>query len=76
MENYWSLLKRCLKGTYVSVEAEHLGRYLDEQGFRFNERKDDDRGRFCTAMGGIANKRLTYKELTARPEGTRPRRGG
>jgi transposase-like protein len=76
LENFWSLLKRCINGTYVSVEAEHLGRYLDEQAYRFNERKQNDQGRFLLVGGGIAGRRLTYKELTAREEGTPPRRGG
>ncbi|HEX4083611.1 MAG TPA: IS1595 family transposase [Chthoniobacteraceae bacterium] len=66
MENFWSLLKRCIKGTYVSVEPFHLFRYLDEQSFRFNERKDKegDKGRFLTAMAGIFGKRLTFRHLT------------
>ncbi len=64
IENFWSLLKRGLKGTYVSVEPFHLGAYVAEQVFRFNERKDDDFGRFMKAAGGIVGKRLTYKELT------------
>lgn len=64
MENFWALLKRTLKGTYVSVNAEHLFRYLDEQSFRFNERKDNDLGRFLKAIAGIVGKRLTYAALT------------
>jgi transposase-like protein len=66
IENFWSLLKRTIRGTYVSVEPFHLFRYLDEQAFRFNERKDKegDRGRFWTAMGGVGGRRLTYKSLT------------
>jgi transposase-like protein len=66
MENFWSLLKRTIKGTYVSVEPFHLFRYLDEQAFRFNERKDEhgDKGRFLTAMFGIIGRRLTWKRLT------------
>jgi len=66
LENFWSLLKRCIRGTYVSVEPFHLFRYLDEQAFRFNERKDEDgdRGRFLTAMAGIIGKRLTWAKLT------------
>jgi transposase-like protein len=66
MENFWCLLKRAIRGTYVSVEPFHLFRYLDEQAFRFNERKheDGDRGRFLLAMVGIIGKRLTYKKLT------------
>jgi len=63
MENFWSLLKRCLKGTYVSVEPFHLSRYLDEQAFRFNERKDCDAGRFKKAAQGIIGKTLSYLEL-------------
>lgn len=64
MENFWSLLKRGLKGTYVSVEPFHLFRYLDEQVFRFNERKDSDFGRFLKAVPAIAGRRLTYAALT------------
>lgn len=65
MENFWSLLKRALKGTYVSVEPFHLFRYLDEQAFRFNERKDKDgdQGRFLKAISGILGRRITYKAL-------------
>jgi transposase-like protein len=62
-ENFWSLLKRGLKGTYVSVEPFHLFRYLDEQMFRFNERGGDDRSRFLLALVGAVHKRLTYKAL-------------
>ena len=64
LENFWSLLKRAVKGTYVSVEPFHLFRYLDEQTFRFNNRKDSDRGRFLTALCNVLHKRLTYSELT------------
>lgn len=63
-ENFWSLLKRALKGTYVSVEPFHLFRYLDEQAFRFNKRKLSDAARFAIALKGIINKRLTYVNLT------------
>ena len=63
LENFWSLLKRTIKGTYVSVEPFHLFRYLDEQAFRFNERKDNDQGRFLKAFAGIFGKRLCYKAL-------------
>lgn len=63
-ENFWSLLKRALKGTYVSVEPFHLFRYLDEQAFRFNERGGNDASRFLLALVGIVHKRLTYKALT------------
>ena len=65
LENFWSLLKRTIKGTYVSVEPFHLFRYLDEQAFRFNERKDKDgdKGRFLKTLSGIFGKRLMYKNL-------------
>jgi transposase-like protein len=64
LENYWSLLKRALKGTYISVEPFHLFRYLDEQAFRFNNRKDmNDADRFSLAITGIVGRRLTYQEL-------------
>jgi transposase-like protein len=78
IENFWSLLKRTIKGTYVSVEPFHLFRYLDEQAFRFNERKheDGDAGRFVEALGAIVGRRLTYRELigvgTAGPSETAP----
>jgi transposase-like protein len=64
MENFWSLLKRGIKGTYVSVEPFHLFRYLDEQAYRFNKRKGTDLTRFLEAMRSIVGKRLTYKSLT------------
>jgi hypothetical protein len=64
MENFWSLLKRGLKGTYVSVEPFHLFRYVDEQAFRYNNRKDmNDADRFNMVMDQIVGKRLTYKSL-------------
>lgn len=68
MENFWSLLKRTLNGTYVSVEPFHLFRYLDEQTFRFNERTDveGDGGRFKSVVRGCGGKRLTYKRLTGK----------
>lgn len=64
MENFWSLLKRGLKGTYVSVQPFHLFRYLDEQAFRFNNRTTDDATRFALALKGIIDNRLTYTALT------------
>jgi len=64
MENFWSLLKRTIKSTYISVEPFHLFRYLDEQAFRFNLRKGDDASRFMKAVKGIIGKRLTYAKLT------------
>jgi len=71
LENFWSLLKRAIKGTYVNVEPFHLFRYLDEQAFRFNERKDKDgdRGRFLTAMQGTFGKGLRYSKLIGKEEG-------
>lgn len=64
MESYWSMLKRTLGGTYISVEPFHLFRYLDEQAFRFNERKATDVERFKLGLAGILGKRLTYSALT------------
>lgn len=64
LENFWSLLKRAIKGTYVSIEPFHLFRYLDEQSFRFNHRGLNDAGRFALALKGIISKRLTYAALT------------
>ena len=68
MENFWSLLKRGIKGTYVSVEPFHLFRYLDEQTFRFNNRKITDGERFSMAVDGIVGKRLTFDQLTGKNE--------
>lgn len=65
-ENFWSLLKRTLKGTYVSVEPFHLFRYLDEQVYRFNSRKMSDANRFIEAAASIFGKRLTYTALTGK----------
>ena len=64
MENFWSLFKRSVKGTYVSVEPAHLDAYVVEQTYRFNERKNVDGGRFRKVLGGVSGKRITYKELT------------
>jgi transposase-like protein len=69
LENFWSLLKRTVRGTYVSVEPFHLFRYLDEQAFRFNERGDNDAGRFEKAIKGIIGKSLTFAKLTGKEEG-------
>jgi transposase-like protein len=71
IENFWSLLKRTLHGTYVAVEPFHLDAYADEQAFRFNNRatKDnplDDADRFMLAVSQISGKRLTYAELTGK----------
>jgi len=67
MENFWSLLKRGIKGTYVSVEPFHLFRYLDEEAFRFNTRKDSDAGRFLRVVASVAGKRLEFKNLIGEP---------
>jgi len=72
LENFWSLLKRGINGTYVSVEPFHLFRYLDEQAFRYNNRKDEngerltDFDRFKLAMSQIVGKRLTWDRLTGK----------
>jgi len=68
-ENFWTLFKRCINGTYVSVECDHLTRYLDEETFRFNERKGKDKDRFVKTAQGIVGRRVTYKELTATDDG-------
>ena len=71
VENFWSLLKRSLGGTYVAVEPFHLFRYVDEQAFRFNNRATrdnplNDSDRFDAAVRQIVGKRLTYRELTGK----------
>lgn len=71
IDNYWSLLKRTLRGTYIAVEPFHLSRYLDEQAFRYNNRatKDnplDDGDRFAAMVSQIVGRRLTYNELTGK----------
>ena len=63
IENFWSLLKRSLNGTYISVREWHLFRYLDEQAFRFNERKGSDYKRFCSAMKNTIGRRVEYASL-------------
>jgi transposase-like protein len=77
LENFWSLLKRTLSGTYVAVEPFHLHRYLDEYMFRYNNRKDSegrkltDEERFQIALSQVASKRLTFAEVTGK-DGARP----
>jgi transposase-like protein len=71
MENFWSLLKRGLNGTYVAVEPFHLSRYVDEQAFRYNNRATkgnplSDADRFHLALSQIAGKRLTFAEVTGK----------
>ena len=63
LENFWSLLKRGLNGTYVSVEPFHLFRYLDERVFTYNQRGLTDLGRFTAVLSLAAGRRLTYAEL-------------
>jgi transposase-like protein len=73
IENFWSLLKRGLSGTYVNVEPFHLSRYVDEQAYRYNNRKNmNDAQRFDGVLSGVAGKRLTYAALTGKGEQTRP----
>jgi hypothetical protein len=77
LENFWSLLKRGIKGTYVSVEPFHLARYLDEQTFRYNNRDSEeigDSGRFALALAQIVGRRLTYDELTGKAATEKQRR--
>ena len=62
-----SLLKRTLRGTYVHVDPDHLFRYLDEQAYRFNERRGTDAGRFTRALARIVGTRLTYAAVSGRP---------
>jgi len=68
LENFWSLLKRGISGTYVSVEPFHLFRYLDEQAFRYNNRKLTDAERFSLVAQGVFGKRLTFDHLTGKTE--------
>jgi len=69
IENFWSFVKRTLGGTYISVEPFHLFRYLDEQAYRFNSRKEmNDFDRFQLAASRIVGKRLTYDQLTGNTE--------
>jgi len=65
LENFWSLLKRCIGGTYVAVASFHLDRYLDEQAWRFNNREANDGLRFQRVLAAVVGKRLTYRRLTA-----------
>jgi hypothetical protein len=71
LENFWSLLKRSISGTYVSVEPFHLFRYLDEQTFRYNNRSTrdnpmSDADRFQLACSQVIGKRLTYDDVTGK----------
>lgn len=67
IENFWSCLKRTIKGTYISVSPRHLNAYVQEQAFRFNVRKGfSEQHRSIVLLNGIQGRRLTYKQLTAR----------
>jgi transposase-like protein len=66
IEGFWSLLKRGIHGTYVSVDPSHLFRYVDERMFAYNLRDLNDLGRFTMLLGNVAGNRLTYSELTTR----------
>jgi len=82
IENFWSLLKRGLGGTYIAVEPFHLFRYVDEQAFRYNTRKDEnganisDAARFAEAMSRIYGHRLTYSQLTGKDQSPRHEAAG
>lgn len=65
IENFWSVLKRMLAGTYIAVRPKHLGAYLDEEIFRYNERENTDGPRFVTVVRNADGRRLTYKALIA-----------
>jgi hypothetical protein len=65
IENFWALLKRGLKGTYVYANPEHLFRYVDERVFTFNERDDNDLGRFAAVVAAVSGRRLTWADLTS-----------
>lgn len=69
LENFWSLFKRCIKGTHISIEPFHLQAYLDSEVFRFNHRKTDDKERFNASAPGMIGRRLTYKALIGASEG-------
>lgn len=64
IENFWSLLKRTIKGTYVSIQAEHLQKYVEEQSFRYNTRLLTPRERFVELVKSVSGKRLTWEKLT------------
>jgi transposase-like protein len=68
MENFWSLLKRALGGTYVAVAPFHLFRYIDEQAYRFNKRLGSDASRFYEVLLNVVGKRLTWRKLTAQED--------
>jgi transposase-like protein len=65
IEDFWSLLKRTLSSTYISVQPKHLDSYVDEQALRFNTREDSDAVRFEKVLGQVSGRRLTYGDLTS-----------
>jgi transposase-like protein len=66
LENFWCLLKRSVKGTYVQVAPFHLFRYLDEQAYRYNERESNDADQFVKAVRSVTGRRLTFQEVTGK----------
>lgn len=66
IENFWSLFKRCVKGTHIQLSPFHLDRYLDEECYRYNMRKSNDAVRFDVAMSRVLGRRLTYNVLTGK----------
>jgi hypothetical protein len=65
IENFWTLLKLSIQGTYVQVDQDHLHRYVDERAFAFNLRTLTDLERFSAVLERVAGRRLTWAELTA-----------
>lgn len=65
IENFWSLWKRCIKGTHVHISPQYMNRYLDEEMFRYNNRASDDSGRFLVAANSVIGCRLTHRDLTS-----------
>jgi transposase-like protein len=76
LENFWSLFKRCIKGTHVSIDPQHTAAYLDSEAFRFNFRHTDNAGRFRIMASDAIGKRLTYKALIGASEGYTPNQPG
>jgi hypothetical protein len=61
IENFWNCLKRMIQGAYLAPRPFHLHAYIDEEVFRFNERKDNDAGRFDKVLRGVDGRRITYR---------------
>lgn len=80
LENFWALFKRCIKGTYVSIEPFHLLRYSDAESSRFNNRQNTNSARFTMVVQSIGKRRLTYQALTGnedeRPDASSGRDAG